>query len=195
MYGRFRVQSPAGRYGRGLRAVLDFLGPDARSAVLEANRAYASLGVPYALCGGLAAGAHGDPRVTKDIDFLVGDEAFVRTGRIVSFAKPMPLRADPLAIDPIPLPEAPARRAFLEQALAAPEIDRTTSEDVPVLSATAVAYMKLASPRGKDRSDIVGMMRAGRVDLTALRAAVAQDPELRTRLDEALAELALEADE
>lgn len=112
MYGRYQLKSPESRYGQGLRAVLEMLAPEMRSAVLEANRAYAALGVTYALCGGLAAGAHGDPRLTKVV--------------------------------------------------------------------------------GKDRSDIVGMMRAGAVDLAALSAAVADDPELRRRLDEALAELAAE---
>lgn len=34
------------------------------------------LRVPHALVGGLAVGLHGHPRATKDVDFLVGEEAF-----------------------------------------------------------------------------------------------------------------------
>lgn len=192
MYGRYQLKSPEARYGQGLRAVLDMLAPEMREAVLDANRGYAALGVSYALCGGLAAGAHGDPRLTKDIDFLVGDDGFVKTGALVTFAKPLPLRAGSVAIDPIALPAAERRHAFLANELARPVIDRTTGEDVPLLSATALSYMKLASPRGKDRSDIVGMMRAGNVDLMVLREATKEDDELRKRLDEALAELAVE---
>jgi hypothetical protein len=79
-----------------------------RAAVVAACDAYAALGVPYALVGGLAAGARGRPRFTKDVDFLVGEEAFIRSGLIISFAKPMPLQAGDVAIDPIPLPEDPA---------------------------------------------------------------------------------------
>ena len=34
------------------------------------------LGVPHMLIGGVAVGLHGYPRATKDVDFLVGPEAF-----------------------------------------------------------------------------------------------------------------------
>lgn len=163
-----------------------------REAFLAAFEAYAALGIPYALVGGLAASAHGRPRFTKVVDFLVGDQAFVRSGLIVAFAQPMPLQAGDVAIDPIPLPEHPRRKAVLEQALQNPLIDRSTGRDLPVLAPTWVAYMKLASPRGKDRDDIVGMLQAGTVDLGQLRSAVEGDEELSARLDAALAEQALD---
>lgn len=172
----------------GLRSELDMLSEHMRTAVLAANEAYAALGVRYALVGGLAAGAYGTPRFTKDIDFLVGDEAFVRSGLIVSFAKPMPLQAGEVAIDPIPLPEEPERKSRLDEALSDPVIDRSTGTPIPMISATALAYMKLASPRGKDRDDIVNMMHAGNIDVAALVAATESDPPLRARLDAAIAE-------
>lgn len=180
--------------GAGLKSELDMLSEAMREAVLAACTAYSELGVPFALVGGLAAGALGRPRFTKDIDFLVGEEAFRKRGLIISFALPMPLQAGDVAIDPIPLPEEPARRAVLSAALAAADIDTTTGQPVPILSATWLAYMKLASPRGKDRDDIVGMMQAGKVDLAALERAVVGDELLVARLCEALAELAI-ADE
>lgn len=178
----------------GLAAQLAMLSDSMRDAVLAACDAYAALGVPYALVGGLAAGALGRPRFTKDVDFLVGDEAFVRTGLIVSFAKPMPLQAGDVAIDPIPLPEAPHRKAVLARALASASLDETTGRPVPILDATWLAYMKLASPRGKDRDDIVGMMQAGTVDPDGLAAAVLGDAELEGRLADALRELELADD-
>jgi hypothetical protein len=162
-----------------------------REAVLAACAAYSALGVPFALVGGLAAGALGRPRFTKDIDFLVGEEAFRKSGLIISFALPMPLQAGDVAIDPIPLPEEPARRAVLSAALASAPVDTTTGQPVPILAATWLAYMKLASPRGKDRDDIVGMMQAGKVDQSALERAVQGDDLLEGRLREALAELAI----
>lgn len=177
--------------GAGLQAQLDMLSLPMREAVLAACTAYAELGVPYALVGGLAAGAMGRPRFTKDVDFLVGEQAFRKSGLIISFALPMPLQAGDVAIDPIPLPEEPERRAVLQEALAHPEMDTTTGQSVPLLAATWLAYMKLASPRGKDRDDIVGMMQAGRVDLEALRRAVLGDDLLTERLAAAVAELAL----
>ncbi len=180
--------------GAGLQSQLAMLSDPMREAVLAACAAYAELGVPFALVGGLAAGALGRPRFTKDIDFLVGPEAFRKSGLIISFALPMPLQAGDVAIDPIPLPEEPARRAVLAAALSSAELDTTTGQPVPILAATWLAYMKLASPRGKDRDDIVGMMQAGNVDMPALESAVRGDDVLEGRLREALAELAL-ADE
>jgi hypothetical protein len=180
--------------GAGLASELEMLAEPMRQAVLAACAAYAQLGVPFALVGGLAAGAHGRPRFTKDIDFLVGEEAFAKSGIIISFALPMPLQAGDVAIDPIPLPEEPRRREVLARALASAVLDTTTGQPIPLLEATWLAYMKLASPRGKDRDDIVGMMQAGRVDMPALEGAVRGDEELEARLREALAELAL-ADE
>ena len=43
------------------------------------SRLLTKLGVPHALIGGLAVGVHGHPRAAKDVDFLVGPEAFERT--------------------------------------------------------------------------------------------------------------------
>lgn len=175
----------------GLAAQLDMLSEGMRAAVLAACDAYAALGVPYALVGGLAAGARGRPRFTKDVDFLVGEEAFTRSGLIISFAKPMPLQAGDVAIDPIPLPDDPRRKEVLAQALAGAEIDDTTGRRVPILTGTWLAYMKLASPRGKDRDDIVGMIQTGTVDREALEAAIVGDAELEDRWKLALEELAL----
>jgi hypothetical protein len=166
-----------------------------REAVLAACDAYAALGVSFALVGGLAAGAHGRPRFTKDVDFLVGDEAFTKSGLVVSFAKPMPLQAGDVAIEPIRLPEEPGRKAVLQRALDNVEFDTSTGRRIPMLHATWLSYMKLASPRGKDRDDIVGMMLAGRVDRAALENAVQGDRVLEERLAQALAELALAEDE
>jgi hypothetical protein len=177
--------------GDGLQRQLEMLSDAMREAFFAACDAYEALRIPFALVGGLAAGAHGRPRFTKDIDFLVGEEAFLRSGLIVSFAKPMPLQAGDVAIDPIPLPEDSTRRAVLQRALDNVEFDTTTGRRIPVLGATPLAYMKLASPRGKDRDDIVAMMQAGSVDRGFLEAAVRGDQVLEERLAQALAELAL----
>jgi hypothetical protein len=165
-----------------------------RAAVIAASAAYAALGVRYALVGGLAAGVHGEPRFTKDIDFLVGDEAFVRSGMIVSFAKPMPLQAGDVAIDPIPLPDDPRRKAILDAALSRVMHDESAGVSVPVLDATALSFMKLASPRAKDLSDVVAMLRSGAADLAQLTRDTEGDPALRTRLDAAVAELRADDD-
>jgi hypothetical protein len=51
--------------------------------------------------------------------------------------------------------------------------------------------MKLASPRGKDRDDIVGMLETGAVDRELLEAAIVGDAELEGRWKLVLDELAL----
>jgi hypothetical protein len=108
---------------------------------------------------------------------------------IISFAKPMPLQAADVAIDPIPLPEQPHRKAVLTRALQNVQFDTTMGQPIPILAATALCYMKLASPRGKDRDDIVAMMQAGHVDVKELTSLADEDAELRERLSQALAEL------
>lgn len=49
------------------------------------SEALTSLGVRHALVGGLAVGVHGHPRATKDIDFIVGAEAFATTSPRLTF--------------------------------------------------------------------------------------------------------------
>lgn len=106
-------------------------------------------------------------------------------------AKPMPLQAGEVAIDAIPLPEHLARKAVLERAMENVQLDTTMGQPIPILDATALCYMKLASPRGKDRDDMVGMLQVGRVDVRELTALTRDDPELRDRLSQALAEFEL----
>lgn len=180
--------------GQGLRSVVKLLAPDMEQALLAANEAYARLGVRYVLVGALASGAHGRPRNTSDIDFLVGDEAFERSGVIISFKQGMPLQAGERAIDPIPLPVEPVRHRLLDAAMNEPVIDSSLGAKVPMLSATALAYMKLASPRAKDLGDVVDMLRAGSVKLDELEAAVTMDGDERmaARLTAALSEAATE---
>lgn len=50
--------------------------------------------------GGLAVGAHGYPRATKDVVFLVGDEAFEHhTGGIVTMKTGIPIQIGGVLVD------------------------------------------------------------------------------------------------
>lgn len=166
----------------GLAGELDMLSEDLRRAFFAALDAYEKLGVRFALVGGLAAGSYGEPRATKDIDFLVGDEAFKKSGPIISFALPLPLQSYRVAIDPIPLPEDRVRWGHLDDALSNPVVDTTTGRPVSILPAHALAYMKLASSRSKDRGDIVAMILSGAVDILDLERMTDGDPELARAL-------------
>jgi hypothetical protein len=59
----------------GLRGVVH---PDILERTEQISRTLTALGIPHALIGGLAVGVYGHPRATKDVDFLVGTEAFER---------------------------------------------------------------------------------------------------------------------
>src|SRR6478609_6891671 len=62
--------------GPDLSPLRGVVAPEILSAALTASRKLREAGIPHALAGGLAVGAHGYPRTTDDVDFLVGDEAF-----------------------------------------------------------------------------------------------------------------------
>ncbi len=57
-----------------LSSVEGVVAPGVLDAMRRASEVLTRLGVRHALVGGLVVGAHGYPRATKDVDFLVGDE-------------------------------------------------------------------------------------------------------------------------
>lgn len=175
----------AGRHSStrySLEAELDLLSPRMRQALFAAVAEYQRTGIRFALCGGLASGSYGEPRATRDIDFLVGDEAFHSKGLIVSFAHPLPLQAGGYAVDAIPMPDDPHRAAVLNEELSQALIDSSTGVSIPVLSPTGLAYMKLISARPKDVNDILAMVESGAVDLKILDDMIEGDEELQMKM-------------
>ena len=165
-----------------LAAVFALLSPKMREVTERAHRAMTDAGIRHALAGGLAVGAHGYPRATKDVDFLVGDEAFVEhPGGFVTLNAALPIAIDGIAVDAVSIP-VDAR--FLEQALTA----ATESEGIPVIPVAALVCMKLLARRPRDRSDIEELVRAG-LDVRAVRADVAKHlPELVATFDALVAD-------
>ena len=47
---------------------------DLQEELLGLCQAFASEGIEYAVCGGMAVAVHGYPRATQDIDMLVREE-------------------------------------------------------------------------------------------------------------------------
>jgi hypothetical protein len=119
-------------------------------ALHVASAALQRAGIRHAIVGGLAIAAHGYGRSTKDVDFLVGDEAFEHhPGGIVTMRPGVPIQVsgvlvDFLSIDP--------DEDYLTD-------DLTTSGDIA--SANVLVYLKLKSPRAKDRVDIIELVKAG----------------------------------
>lgn len=93
----------ASRKAIDLEAALALVAPKIRFAAEEMSKELARLGIRHRLCGGLAVGAHGHPRATNVVDFLVGDEAFEHHGPLVTLRAPFQVGG--VAVDSVPIPE------------------------------------------------------------------------------------------
>lgn len=112
-----------------------------------------ALGIAHALVGGLAVGLHGHPRATKDVDFIVGADAFATTAPLLSFREELAPLVQWGKIDLIAaLPEDPALAAELQPA--APGA-------IPVIGIEALILMKLRASRPQDIADVAALVRAG----------------------------------
>ena len=134
--------------------------------ILDAMRAASAqltrLGIRHALVGGLAIGAYGHVRATKDVDFLVGDEGFDHYGGgLVSTVKGFPSRVADIPVDA--LSALPAEK-HLERAVSR----AVMSDGVPVAPIEILVYLKLKSPRPKDAMDILELLLIG-VDPAPIR--------------------------
>jgi hypothetical protein len=150
------------------REVLDAMG----TASGDLRRA----GVRHVVVGGLAVGANGFPRATRNVDFLVGDEAFERhEGGLVTLRPGVPFQVNRVAVDFI---GAEASEGFLAAALEA--------EPGSMIEGPPLVYMKLKSPRHKDRTDVIELVKAG-LDVDRCRTYLsAHAPSLVGEFDDAV---------
>ena len=119
-----------------------------------ASEAFRKAGVRHVLVGGLAVGVNGYPRNTKDIDFMVGDEAFEFHGLLVEPKPGLPMKYSGITIDWVSL--EPNERAGLEEFLV-----EASSGVVPIMDVVPLIAMKLIAARHKDKTDIVELIKAG----------------------------------
>jgi hypothetical protein len=127
------------------RKILD----DAR----RVSEALTEIRVPHALVGGLAVGLHGYPRATKDVDFLVGPEAFASTTPLLTLREELADVVQWGVIDLIAaLPEDPAL---------ANEVTQGRIDFVPVVGIEVLMLMKLRAGRTQDLADIEELVRVG----------------------------------
>lgn len=146
-----------------------------RAAAEEAARRLSALGIRHALVGGLAVGAHGAPRNTTDVDFLVGTEAFEGSELVLVHRSGVPVKVGGVAIDLLPA-EDPALERALDAAQHGPH-------PLPLIDLPALVQMKLRALRPHDQDDVRRLLRAGG-DLGAIRAHLAAaEPALLSRLD------------
>lgn len=131
--------------------------------------------VPYAVIGGLAASLHGEPRVTADIDLVIGvttagaidliprlggsslEPLFTGVEEVVERAFILPLRhrATGVKVD-----LAIGLSGFEQQALSRAEKIRIEGHDVAVATAEDLLIMKLLAGRPRDQQDIEGIISA-----------------------------------
>lgn len=160
-----------------LQAVFRFVSPKLRDAATKTAAQLDSLGIRYALAGGLAVGAHGYIRATTDVDFLVGDEAFEHHGAIVNFKPGIPIEVDGIRIDYL---SPAALGSQLEQILDQPPV----SEGLAVVPVEVLIYMKLAANRRRDLVDVIELVKAG-ADVKRVSAYIKQyAPDLMPLLEE-----------
>lgn len=148
--------APRREYGAvKLGAALDFQSPAVRQAALRAAAELDRLGIRYAIAGGIAVAAHGHVRVTDDVDFLVGEEAFERRpGGLVTFRAGVPIHVAGVRIDYL----SPENLGdHIVSALERPVL----SDGLPVVPLDALVYMKLVARRLKDQADIAELIKAG----------------------------------
>lgn len=123
-------------------------------ALYTAAAEYDALGVPYVAIGGIAVGAYGAPRATKDVDFLVGEEAFEHHGPLVSFRPGLPIQSGGVGIDPVSIGLG---EDFLLETFDHPAVSR----GVPVIGLPPLIYLKLRAGRHQDLADVTRLLEAG----------------------------------
>lgn len=163
--------------GADLLALEGVVAPRVLDAMRSASDELTRLGVRHALVGGLAVGAHGYPRATKDVDFLVGDEAFEHhEGGIVTMKPGIPIQIHGVLVDLLSAQPG-------EGALGAVPVVRT-GVDVPIAPIEALVHLKLKSPRLKDAADVIELLKVG-IDCARCRAWLATNaPALAPRFEE-----------
>jgi hypothetical protein len=140
-----------------LEAALSAVSPEVRQAYTLMESELSRLGIRHALCGGLAVGALGWPRATKDVDFYVGEEAFEHHGLIVTSRAPFQIGG--IAVDSVHFPDAPFLEAELPKA----------GTGGAIVSAGALVYMKLRAGRMRDLTDVAELVKSG-LDVDVVRA-------------------------
>ena len=137
----------------GIELLAKVVAPSVLVDAIDTSRRLTALGVPHALIGGLAVGLHGHLRATRDVAFLVGDEAFERTAPIAVYREELAEIAQAGVID---LMGVPPEHKALRRLLAVPQ-----GGEIPVLPAPALILLKLSAGRPQDHADVHALIRSG----------------------------------
>lgn len=151
------------------------------SAVLrraaDISQRLTELGVPHVLIGGLAVGIHGHPRSTKDVDFMVGEEAFERTKPFLIYREELKAL---VGVGETDIMSVPNKYPGLKREL-------RLEDDIPVISLRGLVLMKLDAFRARDKEDVRVLLSRDSAQIRVVRDYLQEHaPELINRLAEAL---------
>ncbi|HEY2365890.1 MAG TPA: hypothetical protein VGH87_05860 [Polyangiaceae bacterium] len=148
------------------------------AALREASRQLAARGVRHLAIGALAVGVHGWPRATSDVDLLVAPEAWTTTPDGAQTPRvPLPETVGGVDVDYLPIDVA---GDFLLPSFDAPLV----TEHVPIAPLEVVILTKLIRLAMRDQADVVELVKAGVVDVAAVRAYLDTNaPMLTSRFD------------
>ena len=112
---------------------------------ISASRHLTSVGVPHALIGGAALAAHGMVRMTRDVDFLIGELGFRQLDSgILVFTREMPAGNHRVPVDCMPAYTGELN-AIVDRAVIVCDVYVARLEDI--------REMKMASNRPRDKRD------------------------------------------
>ena len=134
-------------------SLAEVVAPKVLLDAIDTSRLLARLQIPHALVGGLAVGIHGHPRATKDVDFLVGTEAFETTEPILSYRDEL---TNIVRMGVIDLLSVPSKRPVLRASLLVPR-----AGELPVVDVRGLVLMKLDAGRKQDFADIHHLLDNG----------------------------------
>ena len=155
----------------------EVVSPAILSRARDISRLLKDLGVPHVLIGGLAVGIHGHPWVTKDVDFMVGVEAFSSTDPLLIYREEL---TNLVHIGETDIMSVPAKYPGLTAEL-------RLEEGIPVISLRGLVLMKLAAFRARDQEDVRVLLQRAPGRIRDVRDYLqGQAPELLIRLAEVL---------
>jgi hypothetical protein len=118
-------------------------------------------GVRHAVVGGLAVGANGYLRNTNNLDFLVDDNAFLYSDKVVYVRNDLPIKYFGSRVNWVSM--SPSEKPIFGNFLMLPARDQ-----VPIMPVEPLIAMKLIAGRHKDRTDIIELAKV-RSDLSSIR--------------------------
>jgi len=152
-------------------------------AAYDASKALSELGIPHAVVGGIAVGAHGAPRATDDVDFLVNQEDAFNGALILSFKPGVPIAVRGIVVDYL-TPEGNEHVELLRRAL----VEALESEGIPVVPLEALIVLKLQAARRRDLDDVARLCETADVEDHIRQCLLAEAPELMARFELAMKE-------